>query len=133
MRLILLLLLFSSCSPEARLNRLVKNNPHLLVKDTIVVKDTIKIKGSVRDSTFIFSKDTIVISDSNQVIKYFYNTTTKNHYIKGEVRDRVVEREIKVPYDKVIVKPLTWWQENSHWMTLIFFILTAILVYFKNR
>jgi hypothetical protein len=116
-----------SCSAEKRLARLIKNNPELLVKDTITIYDTTIVKGSMVDSLFVFSSDTIVLSDSNQIIKYYYNTLTKNHYIKGEVREREIVKEINVPYDKIVPKDLTFFQEYGYWFMILLGMVIIIL------
>lgn len=122
-----------SCSAEKRIARIIKKHPELLVKDTITIMDTTIVKGSTVDSLFVFNSDTIVISDSNQVIKYFYNTITKNHYIKGEVKEREVIKPIKVPYDKLVLKDLTFIQQYSEWIIILLLIGICILLLLKNK
>lgn len=119
-----------SCSPEKRISRITKKHPELLVKDTIRISDTTIVKGSSVDSLFSFSKDTVVVSDSNQIIKYFYNTVTHKHYIKGEVKDRVIVKEIPVPYEKVkvVLKDESWWELILKYMGLIALGILIILV-----
>lgn len=127
-----ILIAMFSCSPERRMARIVKKHPELLVKDTLLLTDTTIIKGSSVDSLFTFSKDTIVISDSNQTIKYFYNTVTHQNYIKGEVKERTVVKEIRVPYEKIVVKELTWWQEHKDWIFMIALFIILMLILFRK-
>jgi len=43
-----------SCSPQKRLNRLVKKHPHLIQNDTVIVHDTLIIPTIQIDTTTIF-------------------------------------------------------------------------------
>jgi hypothetical protein len=94
--------MFGCKTSDQKLAKLIEKHPELLHKDTITVYDTTFVKGSTVDSIFTFTRDTVIVSDSIQAIKYFYNYETKHHYIKGEVKDRIVTKEIKVPYDRII-------------------------------
>lgn len=117
--LLLLVISIYSCSPQRRINRIIKRNPELLTKDTIVYRDTIKVESHTVDTTFIHtaSNDTVVVEDSVMVIKYVNNGKTV--YLKGECKEREVIIEKKIPYDKIVavtkevkpwyVKYLWWW------------------------
>ena len=122
-----------SCSPERRMARIIKKNPHLAIKDTLTVSDTTFIKGSSVDSLFVFNNDTITVSDSNQTIKYFYNTVTHKHYIKGDVRDREVIKEIKVPYEKYIIPKKNWWETYKDYIIITILFMIAIFAFKARR
>lgn len=128
---LLIVLCIFSCTPQRRLSRLIRKNPELITRDTIVILDTTFIKGSSIESSFNFEGDTIYIHDSIQTIKYFYNTKTQTHYIKGEVQDREVIREVKIPYDKIVVANLTWWQEYKGWLFL--FLIFGVLLHIYKK
>ena len=49
-------LILISCTPQKRLNRIVRNNPHLLNKDTIRVIDTIVLQNYSVDYTIIVNR-----------------------------------------------------------------------------
>jgi hypothetical protein len=132
---IILALIAFSCSPERRLARLVKKHPHLLVKDTLTIQDTTIVKGTKLDSNFYFQGDTVYILDSILTIKYFYNKETQKHFIEGQVKPDTIYKTIRVPYDKIIVKPLTWWQENKDWIILVafcLFVATSVCKIFRQ-
>ena len=67
-----------ACSPQKRLNRLIKKHPELLETkiDTIVVRDTIVIENydTTVLSKLIKSDSTIVIDNSKVFLKYYYDT-----------------------------------------------------------
>lgn len=120
------------CTPGQRMARIIKKHPELAIKDTVRISDTTIVKGSTVDSLFIFSGDTITVSDSNQTIKYFYNNVTHKHYIKGEVRDREVVKEIKVPYVKYILPKKSWWDTYQGYIIVILLSVIAIFA-FKRK
>ena len=116
--LFLILISLYSCSPEKRLSRLIRKHPELITKDTLYIHDTIRLASHSID-TIIQNVigDTVRIEDSVMVIKYVNNGKTV--YIKGEVKERNVVVEKKVPYEKIVavtkevkpwyVKYLLWW------------------------
>jgi hypothetical protein len=52
----ILLIILASCSPQKRINRIVKKHPELLVSDTIRVVDTVIIEA-VHFDTIIVNQD----------------------------------------------------------------------------
>lgn len=140
---VILLAFLFSCSPQKKLNRLIKKHPELVKVDTIVVRDTIRdtisiVTESVKTDT-VFSlyevHDTITITKDNLTIRYYHDTIHDSIYISGECDtifvkvpyERIVE--YKVPCDKVIVKKgISWW----YWFIIIMLIL-GILYLVKKR
>lgn len=66
----LVLIIFSSCSPQRRLNRLIGNHPELAqaqVRDTVLTvmeTDTVYIPERSIDTFFTFLTDTFTVTDS---------------------------------------------------------------------
>jgi hypothetical protein len=131
--LLYIFLCLFGCSPERRMSRLVKKHPELLTKDTLRITDTLITKGTLIDSTFYFTGDTIYIHDSILTIKYFYNNETQKHYIEGKVKPDTIIKEIKIPYDRVVVKNLNWWQENKDWIILVLPILVVLGMFYRKK
>jgi hypothetical protein len=140
---VILLVFLFSCSPQKRLNRLVKKYPELVKTDTIMVRDTIRDTINVTtelvklDTIFSLNEihDTITITKDNLTIRYYHDTIHDSIYISGECDtifvkvpyERIVE--YKVPCDKVIVKKgISWW----YWFIIIMLIL-GILYLVKKR
>jgi len=140
---VILLVFLFSCSPQKRLNRLVKKYPELVKTDTITVRDTIRDTINVTtelvklDTIFSLNEihDTITITKDNLTIRYYHDTIHDSIYISGECDtifvkvpyERIVE--YKVPCDKVIVKKgISWW----YWFIIIMLIL-GILYLVKKR
>jgi hypothetical protein len=130
----IVMILLCSCSPEKRIARIARKHPEVLVKDTLMVRDTIITQGSTLDSTFIFSGDTVYVRDGRQEIKYFYNTTTQHHYIKGEVKPDTIYFEKKVPFEKIVVSESRFWS-GFRWglATWVMFGAFCVLFWFFKK
>jgi len=109
MRYIIIILLLSSCSPQKRLNRLVKKHPELIKVDTLSVHDTIhtetiKADTVFKDTTFLrLLRDTItVVNDRLRINTYHYRDSI---FIEGECIGDTIIREIRVPYK--YIQPVT--------------------------
>jgi len=77
-QLIIILVVLSSCTPQKRLNRLVKKNPELIRVDTVRIIDTIVIDSYHFDTTtkFIEHKTVEVINNERVRLQYRYDTIT---------------------------------------------------------
>lgn len=95
---ILIGLVAVSCSPQMRLNRLVKNHPELLRSDSFLVWDTLTVEKTVHRDSFIITSgvtDTFVLdNDTVRVVITRYKTQLVT---KVEVKER------KVPFVKTMV------------------------------
>jgi hypothetical protein len=123
----ILILLIIGCSPQKRLNRLLKKHPDLLQIDTLVVKDTFVVEEYRGDTTLIFKYHDTVVNNEKIFIKHFYDTLTREiHYEYICIGDTVIQ-ETFIPYEKIVIQELTWWQEYG---TLVIFgiILLAVLM-----
>lgn len=133
---VILLAFLFSCSPQKRLNRLIKKHPELVKVDTIVVRDTIRDTINVTtelvkiDTIFSLKEihDTITITKDNLTIRYYHDTIHDNVYISGECDTIWIEVpfekivEYKVPCDNVVVKEnIQWW----YWLLLLLLFLIA--------
>jgi len=130
---IFLIILIVGCTPQKRLNRIVKNNPHLLVKDTIRVVDTIVIDNYSFDTiTSIEFHDTVIIENNEKIIaRYYYDTLKKeiHHYIECK-SDTIVKNRF-IPVEKVIIQEQTLWQKYGS-LVIIALIFLIILRVFKK-
>lgn len=133
---VILLAFLFSCSPQKRLNRLIKKHPELVKVDTIVVRDTIRDTINVTtelvkiDTIFSLKEihDTITITKDNLTIRYYHDTIHDNVYISGECDTIWIEVpfekivEYKVPCDNVVVEEnIQWW----YWLLLLLLFLIA--------
>jgi len=121
-------LILISCTPQKRLNRIVRNNPHLLNKDTIRVIDTIVLQNYSVDTIHeIEFHDTVIIQNNDRVeARYYYDTLKKeiHHYI--ECKDSTIIVDRFVPVEKVIVQEQTLWEKYGSLAIIVFIGLIAI-------
>ena len=124
----ILFLILISCSPQKRLNRIVRNNPHLLNKDTIRVIDTIVLQNYSIDTIHeIEFHDTVIIQNNDRVeARYYYDTLKKeiHHYI--ECKSDTIVKDRFIPYEKVIVKEQTLWEKYGSLAIIVLIGLIAI-------
>jgi len=133
MRSLLIIIVISlafGCSPQKRLHRLVKKHPELLQLDTIVVRDTIVIEDYVHDTTTIlrYHDSTMVIDNSKVILKYFYDTITREIHHEVECLGKEIITETLVPYEKIVIQELTWWQKYGSLVIIISFLILFLLL-----
>ena len=125
MRYLLILLICVACSPSKRLNRIVKNNPHLLDSVKIEVIDTIYVERYVHDTiTKIVKHDSTIVVDNERVfLKYFYDTVRQEIIHEYECKEvkTVYKTEVKTPR-VVINKPTIWEHIVSIWWLILLII-----------
>jgi hypothetical protein len=152
--LIYLLIAFSSCSPERKLQRLVKNHPELLKQDTVSVelpKDTVKINTVV--DNFITDLDTLLqdtcITEETRIkIKTIIKEKLVPQIIKGVVPDTTIEKdgikiiikngETGIQFDVVHSKVEAVYNdsfidEKYYWWLIAFLLLVIFLLAYLNR
>jgi len=129
----LLILFLSSCSPQKRLQRLLKKNPQLIELDTIRVIDTVIIDNYTYDTiTNIHLHDsTTVINNEKVILKYFYDTLTREIWHEVECLGDTVIKETVVQVEKVVYKQLTWW-EQYRTIILILSLIVGVLIVLKK-
>lgn len=139
MRYIILLLIpvLFACSPQKRLNRLIKNNPELVKSDTILVKDTLIVDGTSKDTIFqsVVTRDTVTIVRDQLTLKYY--SDGKTVYLKGTCDTVKIIREIPVtvrtvsPIREVTVYP--FWAYPALWVAILYIALTLAYVLRRLR
>ena len=126
----LLILFLSSCSPQKRLQRLLKKNPQLIELDTIRVIDTVIIDNYTYDTiTNIHLHDsTTVINNEKVILKYFYDTLTREIWHEVECLGDTVVKEKVVQVEKVVYKQLSWWEQYGTIVIIISLIVGVLIV-----
>ena len=133
--IILLTALLISCSPSKRINRIVKNHPELLVKDTIIVLDTVIIESYHFDTTtkFVEHKTIEVINNEKVRLQYHYDTITNNirHFV--ECKGDTIVKRIKVPYE--VIQPVVKTKGFNKVILILFIILLITIgaIILKNK
>ena len=126
----LLILFLSSCSPQQRLQRLLKKNPQLIELDTIIVRDTVIIDTYNYDTltTFVYSDTTTVINNEKTILKYFYDTLTREIWHEVECLGDTIIKEKVIQVEKVVYKQLSWWEQYGTIVIIISLILGVLIV-----
>lgn len=107
--IVLLMMFIAGCTPQKRLNRLVKKHPELSRIDTVKVTDTfqvmvpgIRADTNMQKATFLASlKDTIVLQKEQLTVKIYEYRDSIFLDAKCDTVHKTVIREVKVPYPTV--------------------------------
>jgi len=126
----ILIFLCFSCSPQQRLQRLLKKNPELIELDTIRVIDTVIIDNYTYDTiTNIHLHDsTTVINNEKVILKYFYDTLTREIWHEVECLGDTIIKEKIIQVEKVVYKQLSWWEQYGTIVIIISLILGVLIV-----
>ena len=104
-----LLLFLSSCTPQRRLNRLLKRHPYLLQEQqTIIVHDTVTvtIPGTKVDTLFSINelRDTVYFTKEQLHVKTWIKNDTVYIQAECDTVTKTVIREIPVKTNKFIYR-----------------------------
>jgi len=130
---VLTVVLLVACSPQKRMNRLIKKFPDLVELDTIKIVDTIIVPTIEHDTTTIFKVSThdTVINTEKVFLKYFYDTLTREiHHEYICFGDTIIQEKI-IPIEKVVYKELDWWEKYQS-LIYIGLALFVLLVIYKR-
>lgn len=100
------MVVFSACTPQQRLNRLVKKHPELVKVDTIKFTDTTFTIAHYSDtivSLLASRTDTIVLTKNNIITKVF--THRDSIFISSTALPDTIIKTISVPYEYVKPQP----------------------------
>jgi len=128
-----LIILLISCTPQKRLNRLIEKHPTLVQLDTIIIRDTVIVESYAHDTTTIFQfhDSTTVINNEKVILKYFYDTLTREiHHEYTCLGDTIIQEKI-VQVEKVVYKELSWWEKYQTLVYILLGLFVALIIY-KN-
>jgi hypothetical protein len=124
---IIIALLFISCTPQQRLSRILRNHPDLMKHDTMIVKDTIRLPGFVVDSSFYcVTGDTITIEKERVKVRLIYIHDTLKINVKQ--RPDTIYTEKKVIVNKVIEVKIPWYKDKVNIGLIIAGILLLLII-----
>ncbi len=126
MRYLILLLFLSSCTPQKRLERLIRKHPELVRVDSVKIIDTVITRSVSIDTmqvmntydTFIVNRDRLTV----QVIRH-----QDSIYVYGKCAGDTVVLERKVPVRIIEVKEST----TVPWWVYVFLILVLVVLWFR--
>ena len=125
--LIIILIVLSSCTPQKRLNRLVKKNPELIRVDTLRIIDTVIIDSYHFDTTtkFIEHKTVEVINNERVKLQYRYDTITKEIWHEVECKGDTIIRTHEVTHP-TIVNTIDYFSGWYKWGVLLLLLVIVI-------
>lgn len=122
-----LLVIFISCSPQKRLERIISKHPELTKKETIIIKDTFITKSIEIDTMFFNNTDTFTITKDNIIIKYSkIHDTVK--ITMNKPPDTIIKR-VPITVEKVIYNNSKI--RISNFIEIGLLILILLIVIFK--
>lgn len=131
---VLAVILLVACTPQKRMNRLIKKFPHLTETkiDTIRFIDTFVIQQY--DTTLInnvIKQDCVIVINNERVkISYKYDTIKEQiiHSIKLPNDTIYKEKIIPIEVEKVVYKEISWWEKYQTliYIGLALFVLSII-------
>lgn len=128
---VLAVILLVACTPQKRMNRLIKKFPNLVQLDTIRIVDTVIVPTIEHDTTTIFKVSThdTVINSEKVFLKYFYDTLTREiHHEYTCLGDTIIQEKI-IQVEKVVYKELSWWEKYETLIYIILALFVGLIIY----
>ena len=127
---ILIICFLISCSPQKRLNRLVKKYPQLTQLDTIRIIDTIVIDNYNYDTveTVNYHDTTIIVNNERIEARYFYDTLRQEIFHEITCKSDTIIQNRFIPVEKVIVQEQKTWQKYKPMALFSIVILIALAI-----
>ena len=127
---ILIICFLISCSPQKRLNRLVRKYPQLTQLDTIRIIDTIVIDNFNYDTieTVNYHDTTIIVNNERIEARYFYDTLTQEIYHEITCKSDTIIQDRFIPIETVIVQEQKTWQKYKPMAIFSIVILIALAI-----
>lgn len=135
-KIIPILILLISCTPQQRLNKLLNRHPYLAKKDTIHFIDTVqftteRIQVDTITSIESMRRDTFVMTRENLTVKTIIHKDSV--FIWGECDAdtiyKVIERQI--PYDKFEYQEVMKWKKIIGWLAVALLVITILYILFR--
>ena len=119
------------CSPQKRINRIIKNNPHLVQKDTVWITDTIIVEGVKYDTItkFLTNTKVEVINNERVRLQYFYDTVTNEIHHEVECKENRIVYERSFVVDKLVTTHD--WQKYVIWLVILLVVIVGFRAFFK--
>jgi hypothetical protein len=125
----------NGCSPQRKMQRLVKKHPELMRVDTVRILDTVRIPSvrvdtmwSVREFHELLH-DTIVLTNERLRVEIWRHDSIIK--MSGECADTIIIRELQIPVDRVIIEKR---QGAPTWLLwLVIGVAAALLLVFLMK
>jgi len=128
---IIIIILLISCTPQKRLNRLVRNHPYLSKIDTIKIVDTIIVPNYEYDTieTVTYHDTTIIVNNEKIEARYYYDTLRKEIWHEITCKNDTIIKDRYIPFETVTIQEQTLWEKYGSLVIigLIFLIGSKVL------
>ena len=110
---IIIIILLISCTPQKRLNRLVRNHPYLSKIDTIKIVDTIVVPNYEYDTieTVTYHDTTIIVNNEKIEARYYYDTLRKEIWHEITCKNDTIIKDRYIPFETVTIQEQTLWEK----------------------
>ncbi|MFH2143028.1 MAG: hypothetical protein ABIJ97_11430 [Bacteroidota bacterium] len=125
--LLIMALLFSNCSPQKRLNRMIRKHPELVQKDTIRFTDTTIIPEVRIDTAFHYEslKDTVFITKEKLTVRIHQLRDTI--YIEAHQEQDTVVITREIPVERIIHSKTESWIKKI-WKDFKYKVVLSVLL-----
>lgn len=135
---IVAMFLFACKTPQKRLDKLVRKNPHLVRIDTLIFTDsfTVMVPGIRADTAAPMSalRDTIVLRQEYLTVKVYEYRDSIFIEASTDTVYKTVVREISVPYPVIVTNQKPGWFHPEHpWTFPMMIVLGAFGVFILVR
>jgi hypothetical protein len=139
----ILLILFVACSPQKRLQRLIRKHPELVATDTVKLSDTVISEHIELDTIFILNpsgKDTIILREKNVLTRIYRHIDTLKVFTEVQPDTVIITREVINNKVKIIHESKwdKWVRSWGKWILiglvicLILFLIASVLRAFRR-
>ena len=131
------LILISACTPQRRLERLIKHHPELMRIDTVTVKDTVTVPSMAADTFITIGQEFDTIRVNHDSIQLMIVKRHDTLWFSAKTDTLKITHNIKVPYPvihNVIEKHYAY--IYSAWaliILIIVFLIFRIIKFFKLK
>jgi hypothetical protein len=123
--LLLALALLCSCTPQKRLERLIKKHPELA--DTTIIRDTTIIEGWHYDTIAKLGEtDTVVVTKEGTTVT-IYKWNTDSIFVEVEAEPDTIFKEIPCPQIMPLEAKDDWYIEYW-WLILLIFVAILFIL-----
>ncbi|MEI6122288.1 MAG: hypothetical protein WCQ95_01535 [Bacteroidota bacterium] len=132
--ILLFVLLLSSCTPQMRLQHLIKKHPELKTIDTLKLVDTVIVPGVRVDTVFKLHyindsiHDTIIIKKDRLEASIIINGNKAQ--FTGECKPDTILKPLAIPYERIKVVET---KKNEVWMYFVLVLEAFIILYLAGR
>ena len=124
---ILLVVSFTACSPQRRIERIVARHPELRMADTLLLPDTLVTAAIAADTAIPLARlsDTVAVTRNRLEILLISRRDTI--HVRGTCKADTIVRVLRVPVEKIkLVSAEGGWLGKVSWIVLGLVVVAAV-------